>query len=64
MNCMFKGNIGPSEGRKRLLLGVVALAMGGAWVLGGRATTLSGALILFAFFWFGVLGLFQAKEKT
>ena len=61
---MKTGNIGPSEGRKRLLLGVLSLAMGGAWVVSGWASTLSGALILFTLFWFGVLGIFQAKEKT
>lgn len=61
---MIKGNIGPSEARKRLLLGLIAIAMGGAWVLAGGAKSLWGATILFTLFWFGALGLFQAKEKT
>jgi len=61
---MIEGNIEPSEQRKRLLFGLLAFAMGGAWVLGGWANSLSGAIILFTLFWFGTLGMFQAKEKT
>jgi hypothetical protein len=61
---MIAGNIGPSEQRKRMIFGVLALAAGCGWVITGRAKSLAGAMILFALFWLGVLGLFQAKEKT
>jgi hypothetical protein len=61
---MIAGNIGPAEQRKRLIFGVLTLAAGCGWVVTGRARSVAGALILFALFWFGVLGLFQAKEKT
>jgi len=61
---MIAGNIGPSEQRKRLIFGALALAAGCGWVITGRAKSIAGALVLFALFWFGVLGLFQAKEKT
>jgi hypothetical protein len=58
------GNIGVSEQRKRLIFGIFALAGSIAWVLTGRASSFSGAMILFALFWFGALGIIQAKEKT
>jgi hypothetical protein len=59
-----RGNIGPSEQRQRLLFGVVALAAAVAWALMGRAGSYSGGVVLFVLFWFGVLGVLQAKEKT
>jgi hypothetical protein len=58
------GNIDAAEQRKRLIFGAVALAGALAWVLTGRASSFSGAIVLFALFWFGALGFFQAKEKT
>jgi hypothetical protein len=63
-NHMEGGNIGASEQRKRLLFGVFALAAAMAWVFTGRASSFSGAIVLFALFWFGALGFLQAKEKT
>jgi hypothetical protein len=58
------GNIGRSEQRKRLLFGILASAAAAVWVLTGRASSLSGAIVLFVLFWFGALGILQAKEKT
>jgi hypothetical protein len=58
------GNIRASEQRKRLLFGVIAFAAGVAWVITGRATSFSGAIVLLILFWFGALGFLQAKEKT
>ncbi len=58
------GNIGVSEQRKRLIFGIFAVAAAIAWVLTGRASSFSGAVVLFALFWFGALGILQAKEKT
>jgi hypothetical protein len=58
------GNISTSEQRKRLLFGVIALAAGIAWVITGRASSFSGAIVLFILFWFGARGFLQAKEKT
>jgi hypothetical protein len=61
---MTVGNIGPLEQRKRLIFGALAMAAACGWAVTGRARSVAGALILFALFWFGVLGLYQAKEKT
>jgi hypothetical protein len=61
---MTSGNIGLFEQRKRLIFGVFACAAGIAWVFTGRASSFSGALVLFILFWFGTLGILQAKEKT
>jgi hypothetical protein len=61
---MVAGNIGPSEQRKRLIFGALAIAAACGWAITGRARSLVGAMILFALFWFGVLGLYQAKKKT
>jgi hypothetical protein len=47
-----------------MIFGALALAAGCGWAITGRAKSLAGAMILFALFWLGVLGLFQAKEKT
>jgi hypothetical protein len=56
-------NIGAAERRKRALFGVIALAAGGAWLVTDRAGSFSGALVLFALFWFAALGLLQARRK-
>lgn len=61
---MQSGNIAPSEQRKRLIFGVIALLAAIAWVITGRAGSFAGAIVLFTLFWFGALGLLQAKEKT
>jgi hypothetical protein len=61
---MAAGNIGPIEQRKRLLFGVVAMSAACGWALMGRARSVTGAIVLFALFWFGVLGFQQAREKT
>jgi hypothetical protein len=59
-------NIGPKESRKRLILGMALLAAGVS-IAGGMA--LAGLnrwwrIGLFAPFWMGSLGIFQALEKT
>ena len=61
---MIRGNIAPSEQRKRLIFGVLALAASIAWVLMGRTGSVSDVIVLFVLFWFGALGFLQAKEKT
>jgi hypothetical protein len=58
------GNIGASEQRKRLLFGILAVVAAIAWAMTGRASSLTGAVVLFLLFWFGALGILQAKEKT
>lgn len=58
------GNIERAEQRKRLFFGIFALSAAIAWAMAGRANSLSGALVLFVLFWFGALGILQAKEKT
>jgi hypothetical protein len=58
------GNIGVSEQRKRLFFGILAMAAAMAWAVTGRASSLSGILVLFILFWFGALGVLQAKAKT
>jgi hypothetical protein len=59
-----RGNIGASEQRKRLFFGILAMAAAMASAITGRASSLSGILVLFILFWFGALGVLQAKEKT
>ncbi|HEV8643409.1 MAG TPA: hypothetical protein VGV13_20205 [Methylomirabilota bacterium] len=59
-------NIGPRERRRRLILGVVALAVGvaavAALIIGGAAR---GWIVLAVVpFWVGALGLIQARERT
>jgi hypothetical protein len=61
---MITGNIRPSEQRKRLIFGVMAIAAACGWAITGRASSRMGGIILFALFWFGALGIYQAKEKT
>ena len=58
------GNIGVSEQRKRLIFGVLAGVAAIAWIVTGRTTSFSGALVLFVLFWFSALGILQAKKKT
>lgn len=59
-------NIGPREERKRLIMGVAALAVGlgiaaGLMVIGVDRWWRLG---LFFPFWLGALGIFQALEQT
>ena len=61
---MITENIEPSEQRKRLIFGIMAFAAACGWATTGRASSLVGGIVLFALFWFGVLGIYQAKEKT
>ncbi len=59
-------NIGPLEIRKRQAIGLGVLALSaaalGAMVLGGAPV--ATRLILAPFWWLGVLGILQAREKT
>ena len=59
-------NIGPREQRKRLVMGVGALAAGGLIALAMLAAGAPRAwrIGLFFPFWMGALGIFQAREKT
>ena len=59
-------NIGPRERRKRLVMGVGALAVGVLIALGMIAAGASRAWRIGLFFplWMGALGFFQAREKT
>ena len=59
-------NIGPREERKRLVIGIAALAAGlvigaGLMVIGVDRWWRLG---LFFPFWLGALGIFQALEQT
>ena len=59
-------NIGPREERKRLIMGIVALAVGlgiaaGLMVIGVDRWWRLG---LFFPFWIAALGIFQALEQT
>jgi hypothetical protein len=59
-------NIGPKETRKRLLMGVVMIAVGVVLaVIFSRAGVSRGWYsALFLPFWIGTLGLSQARKKT
>lgn len=59
-------NIGPQQRRKRLLFGVVLLAIGTAAAVLLIATSVHPGwrLPLFLLFWGGAVGVFQAREKT
>lgn len=59
-------NIGPSEQRKRRLMGVVALAVGvaAAFLLIFYDAPRPFRLIVFFPIWMAGLGLMQAREKT
>ena len=59
-------NLGPRQARKRLLFGVGFLALG---LLGKVAFSILGLstgwrMTLFLPFWFGVLGVLQARTRT
>lgn len=59
-------NIGPKESRKRLIMGVVVLAVGIGVAIALIFTDPSRwwRIGLFLPFWMGALGLFQAMGKT
>jgi hypothetical protein len=59
-------NIGPKESRKRLIMGVVVLAVGIGVAIALIFTDLNRwwRIGLFLPFWMGALGLFQAMGKT
>jgi hypothetical protein len=59
-------NIGPKERRRRLIFGLVLLALGGiaaAALIASRASWFWSAA-LFLPLWVGALGLFQATGQT
>jgi hypothetical protein len=59
-------NIGPGGRRRRVLVGVVMMAIGlvavGALIVAGAAR--GWGLAAFLPFWLGALGLIQARERT
>lgn len=59
-------NIGPKEIRKRVLLGVAMLAMGGVLTVIFPHAGISRwwYSVLFLPFWVGTLGISQARKKT
>jgi hypothetical protein len=59
-------NIGPSEQRKRRLMGVIALTagVGTAFMLVVLGAPRWSRLIIFLPIWLAGLGLIQAREKT
>jgi hypothetical protein len=59
-------NIGPKEIRKRVLLGVAMLAMGGVLTVIFTHAGISRwwYSVLFLPFWVGTLGISQARKKT
>ncbi|MEK7209840.1 MAG: hypothetical protein AAB070_00315 [Candidatus Binatota bacterium] len=59
-------NIGPKESRKRLIMGVVVLAVGIGVAIALIFSDLNRwwRIGLFLPFWMGALGLFQAMGKT
>jgi hypothetical protein len=59
-------NIGPREQRKRLVSGIVALLIGAAVAAGFMWVDASRwwRAILFGPFFFGALGVFQARSRT
>ncbi len=61
---MARGNLGPSEQKKRLIFGLAALFLGlGMLAISGMNSVYSW-VFLFLLFWVAGLGIFQAKEKT
>jgi hypothetical protein len=59
-------NIGPMQQRRRLLLGLIMIALSvavGLWLVGAGAARAS-RLLLFLPLLFGFLGLLQVREKT
>ena len=61
-----RANIGPKEIRKRVLLGVAMLAMGGVLTVIFTHAGISRwwYSVLFLPFWVGTLGISQARKKT
>ena len=59
-------NIGPREARKRLLMGVVMLAMGVvlAVIFTHAGVSRGWYSVLFLPFWMGTLPLSEARKKT
>jgi hypothetical protein len=59
-------NIGPKEARKRLLMGVVMLAMAVvlAVIFTHAGVSRGWYSVLFLPFWMGTLGISQARKKT
>ena len=59
-------NIGPKETRKRLLIGVVMVAVGVvlAVIFSYAGVTRGWYSVLFLPFWMGTLALSQARKKT
>jgi hypothetical protein len=59
-------NIGPKERRKRMISGVVTLAVGvvGAYMLYRYSLSAYWRLLLFLPFASGATGYFQARDKT
>ena len=59
-------NIGPKEIRKRVLLGVAMLALGGVLtvILTHAGISRWWYSVLFVPFWVGTLGISQARKKT
>jgi len=58
------GNLGPCEGRKRLIFGLVAFAGALAVITAGWIQSLMGWVLFFALMVAGSLGLFEAKRRT
>jgi len=63
---MSAGNLGPKETRKRMMFGIVMLALGVALTLAFFFLHASGPLLLVLFlpFWLGTLGIFQGQAST
>ena len=59
-------NIGPRERRRRLIAGVagLAVAFGGLALLVATGVDRTWRVALFLPFWFGALGLAQARART
>ena len=64
MEDLNEGNLGPTERRKRLTMGLVALVLGSALAFTFRPMSAIGYLSMFVLFCLAGLGIFQAKEKT
>jgi hypothetical protein len=61
---MAQGNLGFRETRKRFIIGVAGLILGLGLLVFSEMKSVYFWVFLFGFFWFGSLGIFQAKEKT
>jgi len=59
-----KGNLGPGERRKRLIVGTVALAGAVGLIAARWVDSLMGWVLFFTLTFAGSLGLFQARGKT